>query len=202
MSLAARKQSLLALIAADRDARCTEVIAAARRQADALIAQARAEARQRLHAALAEERARARSQVASAMAELQTRRRRHAQRHTETLLTQAWPLLAAALRARWADADARATWVRHALTLAHSQLPVAAWTLRHAAGWPAAEQQALSAALRASGQAEPVFIADEGIEAGLRVEAGANVLDLTLHGLLADREEIGGRLVGLIEELK
>ena len=41
----------------------------------------------------------------------------------------------------------------------------------------------------------PEAVADERIAAGLRIAAGGNVVDATLTGLLADRDEIGGRLV-------
>ena len=47
--------------------------------------------------------------------------------------------------------------------------------------------------------ASPRTRADPRIRAGLRIAAGGNVVDGTLDGLLADREEIGARLLHAIE---
>jgi hypothetical protein len=102
--------------------------------------------------------------------------------------------LPAALDDRWRDAASRAAWVTTALGQARRVLAPGAWQVTHAPGWPQPEREACAVpplALR--------FDSDERIRAGLRVSAAGNVVDATLEGLLADRDEIGGRLVGLLE---
>jgi hypothetical protein len=69
----------------------------------------------------------------------------------------------------------------------------------HGADWPPAERDALAAQVQGWGGAAPRFVADARIDAGLRIAAGGNVVDATLAGLLADRDEIGGRLIGELE---
>jgi hypothetical protein len=200
MSLEARTRALLDLVAADRRAQCESIVGAARSAAEAQLAQARSEARLRVRQAFAEQRQRAADALAAARADLQTRRRLHAQRRVEALLALAWQRLPAALRERWARPEARARWVAHALAAARNRLPGGAWTLQHAPDWPAGESEPLAAALQAELGVAPTLVPDARIAAGIRIVAGGNVVDATLAGLIADRDEIGGRLIGLLEK--
>jgi hypothetical protein len=199
MSVEARTRALLELVENDRRAQCEAIVGEAQAQAAALLAQARSEARARVRQAYAEQRARTAGALAAAQADLQTRRRLHAQRQVEALLLLAWARLPELLRARWADPAARERWLAHALASARSRLPPSGWTLQHGAGWPEAERSALAARLQAESGQTPRFELDARIEAGVRIAAGGNVVDATLAGLLADRDEIGGRLIGLLE---
>jgi hypothetical protein len=72
--------------------------------------------------------------------------------------------------------------------------PAEAWQVTHAPGWPERERAACHMP-----HAKLNFVCDDTLRAGLRIAAGGNVLDATLAGLLADRAEIGGRLVGALE---
>ena len=198
MTLDARTAALLDLVANDRAAQCAAIDAQAAAQAAELLARARRQSRERAHEALAEERRRAKAALEAAQAELATQRRVHAQRRLEALLAQGWQRLPAVLRARWQHADARAAWVRVVLDRARAHLPVGVWTLSTAADWPSEERARCLQPLAQALGATPQWQADARIEAGLRVAAGGNVIDGTLAGLLADREEIGGCLVGLL----
>jgi vacuolar-type H+-ATPase subunit H len=199
VTLQARTQALLDLVEDDRRTQCAAIVADARAQAETLLAQARADARARVAQFFAEQRARAAAVLAAAQADLQTRRRLHAQHHVEALLARGWARLPEVLRARWSDPAARAAWVAHGLAHARGRLPAAAWTVRHGAGWPEAEREVVAVALARELGTPPHFVHDVRIEAGLRIGAGGNVVDATLIGLLADRDEIGGRLIGLLE---
>ena len=199
MSVEARTRALLDLVEADRRERCEAIVGGARAQAAALLAEARAAARAQVREAYAEQRTRVANALAAAQAELQTRRRLHAQRQVEALLGLAWTRLPEALRARWADRTARERWLAHALASARERLPPTAWTLQHGPAWPEDERAALAAKLEAELGHAPLFAADPRVDAGLRIAAGGNVVDATLAGLLADRDEIGGRLIGLLE---
>jgi hypothetical protein len=198
VTLAARTQALLDLVERDRATQCDAIVAEARSLAEALLARTRAESRTTIHLALIEERARGRAAIAAARAELHTRQRAHRQRRIEALLALGWQALPEALRSRWRDATSRAQWIERALSSARSVLPRTAWLIVHGSDWNEAQQRALAARL----DPPPRFALDTRIDAGVRIAAGGNVVDATLAGLLADRDEIGARLIRLLEELE
>jgi hypothetical protein len=203
MTIGTRMQALLDMVEGDRRARCRALLDQAQSEAAAALAQARALARTQMREAFAEERQRARARIAAAEADLHTRQRIHAQRRIEALLALGWQRLPEALRARWRNDVARARWVRMALDAARASLPrrdSGEWVVTHGADWREAERAALAAALQALPGTALRFVADVRIDAGLRIAAGGNVIDATLAGLLADRDEIGGRLIGELEK--
>ncbi len=211
MSLAERTDALLALIEDDRRAQCESVLVEARAQAAALAAQARAQARAQLHEALQRERARLADALAAARAELQTRRRLHEQRRIEALLARGWQRLPQVLAARWSGADTRRAWIAQALERALELLPrpgrqtgaaadAGAWTVAWGGDWPEAERRDTAARIAQRTGAAPAWRQDARIAAGLRIGAAGNVVDATAAGLLADRDEVGGRLIGLLQE--
>lgn len=195
-SIAARTQALLDLVERHRAEQCQAVLAQAREQADAAMSQARQRARALMRETFVEERQRAQLRIAAAEAELATRRRLAAQQRAEGLLGQAWQRLPDALLARWRDPQLRSRWVQAALQAAMQALPAGAWQLHHSDQWPEAERDALADRLPPGS----TFVADARIPAGLRITAAGNVIDATAVGLLADRDEIGGRLIGLLED--
>lgn len=195
MTLAQRTQALLELIEEDRRARCAILLEEAHAQARQTTAQAHARALLLVRQAHAEERQRREAQVAAARAELATRQRLHTQRRIEALLEEGWQLLPAVLQRRWAAPATRQRWVEAALQAATGTLPPRGWILSHAPDWPEHEREAcLDGLARQLGQ-RPEARPDPAILAGLRIAAAGNVVDATLDGLLADREDIGGRLV-------
>jgi hypothetical protein len=201
MTLRDRTQALLDLVEADRNARCTELRDQANARARSALAQAHAQARAQMRQAFAEERQRTSARLAAAQAELQTRRRLAAQQRSQVLLERAWQALPQALLARWRDPGLRERWVQAALHGARSALPAGTWTVTYGAGWPAAERERLREEIAAHTGQPPRFVQDPAIEAGLCLAADGNRFDATLAGLLADREEIGGRLIGLMDAL-
>lgn len=199
MTVRTRMQALLDMVESDRQARCQALLDQARAEAATLLAQARVQARTQMRETFADERQRARSRIAAAEAELQTRRRKHAQRRVEALLARAWQRLPGVLRQRWHDDVARARWVRMAFDAARAALPPGTWTVVHGPDWPAPEREALAEQCREAVGAAPRFVIDERIDAGLCIGTEGSMVDATLAGLLADRSEIGGRLIGELE---
>ena len=195
MTLDTRSQALLDLVEQDRVAQCNTVIGQAQAQAATLLAQARADARMRVREAFAAERQRAQARIAAARATLQTQRRLHAQRQAAAWLARAWQHLPQALRMRWRDDAARNSWITAAINQAQRLLPPGRWRIVHGGHWPEAERQALAARLQRDNATQLAFEVDASIDAGLRVVSGGNRLDATLAGLLADRDEIGARLL-------
>jgi len=200
MTLERRTQALLALVEDDRSAQREAILAEARGRASALLAQAHADARARMQEAFAEERRQAHESVAAAQARLATRRRLHEQHRTAALLALGWQRLPDALDRRWQDSELRGIWIDAILAAACRVLPHVQWRIVHGPDWPAVEQQALSARVTPDLDAAPMFIADAGIRAGLRVSAGGNVVDGTLAGLVNDRTEVGAQLLRRLEQ--
>jgi hypothetical protein len=215
MNLEQRTLALLAVVADYRQQRCAELLDPARRQVQEQVAAALREARRRVRTAIAEERKHSAAALAAAEAQLATERRLAQQRRATTRLADGWTALRAALQAHWTTAATRRAWIDTHLARAHAVLhavgepagraapdasAASAWLLTGPADWPADERDAVAAQLRAQGAPAVQVATDPQLSAGFRVQAGHNVLDATLDGLLADRAAVQGRLLQLIEE--
>ena len=192
-------QALLALVDDDREQQCAAILDEARNRAAAVRQQAHAQARSRMRQAFADRRQALQAQLAAAQARLATQQRLHAQQCSAAFLALAWQQLPLALRARWALPDMRSAWVARVLAEAHQRLPASDWRIVNAPGLTSAEQSACAAELAANGHADASFETDTGIEAGLKVVAGGNLIDGTQRGLLADRGEIAAALLRRLE---
>jgi hypothetical protein len=199
MTVEQRTQALLELVESDRSTQCAAILAEARARAATLVAAARAESRARMREAFAEQRRRAHDCVAAARAKLGTRRRLHDQQRAAVLLDMGWQRLPDALRARWRDEALRRAWIDAVVAAALRVLPHVSWRIAHDPGWPPDEQQAVADRVVSELGAAPSFVADARIAAGLRIGAGGNVVDGTLEGLLADRAEVGAKLMRQLE---
>ncbi len=189
--------ALLALIEADRECQCTQILGEAAARAEAVRAQSRSEALARVRQAFEEQRRAHDERVAAALAQLATRRRLHQQQHVAAWLRAAWVRLPVELQARWSRLEARAAWVATTLAAAQQRLPVGGWHITHAPDWPLAERDAFATTLAG---APATFEAEPGITAGLKISRQGNVIDGTLAGLLADRAAIESRLLRWLED--
>jgi hypothetical protein len=198
VSLEARTQALLDVVETDRKRRSNAIIGEARARAAATVAAAHAEARARVRSAFEEERRRSEAQVAAAQARLMTRRRLHEQRRAENLLAAGWREFPTALCDRWRRPECRQSWIETVIVEARKVLPAEGWRIVYAPGWSDGERAAFAASVPTPGE-PPELALDEGARAGIRVSAGGNVIDGTLAGLLADRAEIGARLLRTLE---
>lgn len=199
MTLAMRMQALFDLVAADRARRCDAILGEARARAAETLAAAHMQARQRVRDAFDEERHRFAAGVGAARAGLETHRRLHAQRRAAELLAAGMGKLPAALRDRWQQRAARKAWVDGVVAEARSVLPRGAWRIEHAPGLAGDELCALAMSLKEACGAEPQFVADEALRAGIRIAAAGNVVDAALAGLVADRVEVGASLLKHLE---
>lgn len=191
---------LLAAIAADRAARCREILAPAETGAAALLADAARATRAALRQALREEGARQRAQLDTARAELDAALRRREQRLALAAVDAGWAQLTPALERCWQEAACRRRWIAAALAVALARLPPAGWRLRHAPGLDPAEAAALLAELVTAGVADAQCVAAVDLAAGLEIRAGDACLDATANGLLAERAAVAGRLLQLWAE--
>ena len=200
MTIEQRTRALLDLVESDRSTQCAAILAEARARAATLVAAARAESRARMREAFSEQRRRAHDRVVAARAKLGTRRRLHDQQRAVMLLDLGWQRLPDALRARWRHQSMRRAWIDAVVAAALRVLPHVSWRVAHDPGWPADEQQGVAERIASELAGAPSFVADARIEAGLRIAAGGNVIDATLGGLLADRAEVGAKLMRQLEQ--
>lgn len=199
MSVQRQTQALLDLVAGDRRQKCDAILEGARAKANAFLAQAHADARGRMREAFREERERHDARVAAARANLQTRRRLALQQRAASFLAAAAMRLPDELACRWQSPGSRTAWVEAVVANAKPLLPRGAWHVSHAPDWPISERDAKTIELAAALGVAPTCGAIASIRAGLKIGADGNVVDGTLDGLLADRAEIGARLLNLLE---
>ncbi|MCC6610228.1 MAG: hypothetical protein IT515_11235 [Burkholderiales bacterium] len=199
MNVADTERALLAVV----DASCRKQVGAILGEADAraraVLKESHERARRAVRAAFLEARLRTEERIVMLQARVATARRLHRQQRAAEILAAQWHSLPAALAQRWRDPAARRRWAAHAARDALGRLPREGWRIAHPAEWQEAERTALAAMLAADLGAPPAFVADASIQAGLRINAGHNVVDATLDGLLSDRDAIGAQLLSLTE---
>lgn len=200
MTLEQRTRALLDLVETHRAARCEELLSAARAKAQVIRIEAYREARTRLREALAQERERAAREIALAQAQFNTRVRQYRQREANVLLREGENRLPDELARRWRDPPARARWAESILAHAAALLTQGQWEVRHPPDWLVAERERSAQALAPRLRGAVRFTPDPAIGAGLRVQAGHNVVDGSLAGLLVDRAAIVARLLVHLEE--
>jgi hypothetical protein len=201
MNLQQRTTALLEVVEAYRTRRCAELLEPAAQQAREIRRSALTAARSRVHTAIEEQRKRMAAEISAAEARLATERRLLVQRRAAITLAQAWTQLRATLQASWEVPETRTLWVDSNLDRALRALSHTQWQIQHPRDWPAAEAETVAARLAARGITAR-FIEDASIDAGVRVIAGNNALDVTLDGLLAERAVIEGRLLQLLSEVE
>lgn len=193
-------EKLVAHIERGRDERCSEVLNEAAAAAERIVAKARRQARLRVHEAAEEARGEAERMRRSARAKAETRLRQAEHKATAAALGDAWERLHAVLPERWAEAEARRTWVGAALDQAARALPPGTWTLTHPADWrPKEASDLLDEAAR---KREDVDIRTEetpDLEAGVRVSCGGACLDATPAGLLARPARVRALLLAALD---
>ncbi len=118
------RQSLLDLVAADREQKCAAILDEATAKASALLEKANADARARMRATFVEERERMAARIGAAEAMLATKRRLALQRRSAALVAAGWERLPAALQDAWRDPSMRRAWVER--IAAEAQTPTAA----------------------------------------------------------------------------
>ena len=121
------------------------------------------------------------------------------QHRSAAFLAEGWQRLPLALAARWKAPETRQAWVAAVVAQARSALPNATLRIAHPPDWPRDEREALAARVAGEFGSTPTLVPDPSITAGLRITAGANVIDGTRDGLCADRAEIGARLLHELE---
>jgi hypothetical protein len=199
MSVEERERELLGVIEAYVADECERLTAAAREEATRLVQQAHREARRRVRRVVSEDRARSTAELQAAESELATLKRMREQRAALTLLEAGWKGLRPALEQRWTEPAARAAWMRAVVAQARTHLPHGTWTATHPPRLAPSDQETLRQLLLEASEHEPQVSPEPSLRAGLVLRSGHAVLDGSVDGLLANREWVESRLLGLME---
>jgi len=195
MSVEATTRALLDLVEAERVRQCEAVLDAARAEAAKTLAHAHADARATVLRTFTDSRERHAARIDAAKAELATRQRIAEQQRIARQIAEGWQLLPAELIRRWRSPALRRQWAEHVVALARTLLPRGPWRIAHPPDWPESERTALAALLDTA----PEFVTEPAHRAGLAIASSANVIDGTLEGLIADRDEVAAQLLSELE---
>ena len=199
MTIQEQENMLIRLVEENTQRECSNLLEEAGRRRKKMIRRAYKQARKHLHQAVKRERTRAISQIRSAEAELHTKRRALEQRKAESLLKESWPLLRTSLSKQWHTEQGRAGWISKCAREALKQIPAQQWIVQHPAECRESELAPFKTILK---KESPHTIIEtrpaSDIEAGLIINAKNTFLDMSLEGLLKDRESIEGRLLALL----
>lgn len=190
-----RMRQLLEVVEQERERRCADIMQQADQQARQLLKQARAKARERLHGEIVRARRKYGHQAVLQEASQAARQRQARFRADRAWLNQAWAHLRTALEQRWQDQAARAEWVESLIASARARLVESAWQIEHPRDWSEDERESLAAALRESLGQAPQFSVDDALSAGMRIRAGATLVDGSCDGLMRDRVHIEALLL-------
>jgi vacuolar-type H+-ATPase subunit E/Vma4 len=195
MTVERNERALIELVENAGAARRREILEAAQREADRLRREAHDEARRAMRRAFDAERHLARERIAAAQARLDTRRRAALQRRHAAMVAAALELLPGVLQRLWREPASRSAWIARTLDVARRALASGTWQVAHPRDLADADRSRLAATVEAVARSAPRLFADPILAAGIVVATDGARVDASLGGLLADREEIGGRLL-------
>lgn len=189
-------RQLLDLVENNRDQRCREIIAEARREGARLVAEAHRLSRGRMADTVRQERAREQQDLRAARARQDAELRRQRLGSVGHLLADATPHLVTALQDRWQNPEQRRQWLALTAATARERLPGQAWEVSHPWDWDPAEwhQAVVGAEL-----GEVQFMGDKAITAGVRICCRGTCVEGTLAGLTVDRQGIEALFLAILD---
>lgn len=191
----AKLDALLASVIRHRDEQCRAIDEDAEDQAQAIVMRAYQDARTKVHDVIFEERRSVKRAIDKQHARIETAKRQNLQDTERAFLDAGWQQLMTALRRRWNDDASRRDWVAGVVDLALAHLHPGSWRVEHPLNWPPAELEPfLEQILSFSGDA-PRFESAPDLEVGIRITANGAMVDASLKGVTADREEISAMLL-------
>ncbi|MEE4637129.1 MAG: hypothetical protein V2J42_00100 [Wenzhouxiangella sp.] len=193
---------LLSLLEDSGEAQCKALRAEAATRVADLRHKAFSRARRRVSAAIAEERKRMDQAIGQVEAEVETTLRQRLLAHDAALIEHGRQLLAESLLGLWKDSGARRAWVSTLLDEAASVVIARDWRIECPSDWPAEERAAAAHRAADVHAAKVETLCSESLEAGLRLVSGGLVVDMSLAGLLQDRDRIDGALLNLVRRAK
>lgn len=195
VAFSAQSDALLRELDRQMQDECHAVIEAAERDARAIVARAYADGRARLRESIRALRKEGRRRLLRAKAQAETEARRRGHRHAHEAIRIAWPLLEAALAARWRDPQGRRAWIESAARCASTRLRDNHWSVEHPSDWSLDDARSFGRVLSERSDLEIKYSANLGLHQGLRICAGQALLDATPQGLLVDRVTVEASLL-------
>jgi len=202
MNTESQALKLIALLGGYRDEECNQLLQQAEEKSRLMINAAHRDAREHVHQAVQRERLRALKRIRSAEARLHTQRRASRQRVIEAALSEGWQLLQQGLIEHWRQPASRQCWIQRCARESLRLLADGDWQVTHPADLPQQDQQLFEQLVSAAHRSIRLkMVVSEDISAGLTAEADSTVLDMSVDGLLNDREMIEGRFLALLNKV-
>lgn len=192
------KTGLLSLLEESGEQQCRALRSEAATKLSELRRKAFARARQRVGAAVADERKRMNQAIARVEAEVETTLRQRLLAHDAALVEQGRELLAEALLQLWQDPGARRVWAATLLEAAARVAMARDWRIECPPDWPSEEQAETTRRAADAHGARVEVEPSEALKAGLKLVSGGLVVDMSLAGLLVDRDSIDGAVLELV----
>ncbi|TVS14012.1 MAG: hypothetical protein EA419_00460 [Wenzhouxiangella sp.] len=188
---------LRAMLQASGEQQCAAVRAEGAKKIAELRRKAFAQARARVRAAVRDERARMSQALGRVEAEVETAVRRRTLAHDARVLAEGRERLAEVLAERWQKTSARRIWAATLLVQAAGVIHARQWRIECPSDWPDAERSETIELGAERHQARIEVHPVAGLDVGLRLISGGIAVDMSLTGLLADRDRIDGALLDL-----
>ncbi len=201
MNIRDQQVKLIALVDEFRDQECRKLMESARLKCRHIVKAEYHNAKQQVHQAVRSERERAISMIRSAEAELHTRHRAKHQRFAQSLLKVGWTRLEQVLLEKWLQPDERRCWIKSCAKEAINRLPSAdCWFVQYPADMT---EDDLSLFKNIVSEWYPELsyeMSESDIQAGLVMSANQTFLNMSLAGILRDRQNIEGRILALFQQ--
>jgi len=200
--LSAAAKGLLRMLEEAGERQCDELASKADQKIAGIRRKAFSEARQRVQRAVAQERKRLAQALARVEAEIETAQRQHILKHDAKLVAEGRQLLKQELIARWQHPDARRSWAKALLELSDAVVLGRDWKIDGPSDWPDAERHDVVEIASQKFGAKVEAKTCDVMPAGLKLTSGGLVVDMSVDGLLADKERTDSALLALYGELR
>jgi hypothetical protein len=193
-------EHLLGVVVENREKRCQQVRDDAFRQANEIVKQAHARSLGRMHRHIVALREKYRVKIASATARNQTLLRQQHQKEDRAILDIAWPKLRETIVALWRQPDSRVKWLDAAIETASNRLRDHHWHIEHPPDLSEEDKKRIMLASGFDKSGRHRFKVDKTIEAGIRFRTKGTVVDVTLDGLLKQKNIIEAQMIARIKQ--
>ncbi|MBT3204956.1 MAG: hypothetical protein HOM14_01980 [Gammaproteobacteria bacterium] len=193
---------LIALVEENKDQECQKLMQNAQSYCQEMLKTEYSNAQDQVHRAVLTERDRAISMIHSAEAELHTRQRANNQQIVQSLLKVGWGYLEKALIDKWQQAKGRRSWIKKCAREALIRLPASDnWVVQHPSDTSSDDLTLFKKIISEKFPDTRCEMTCCDIQAGLVMSAGKTFLDMSLAGLLQDRQNIEGRMLALLHKV-
>jgi len=200
MDMHIQEKRLMMMIEDYQKRECQSLLSSAHEKMAIKLQKALYKAREIVHDSIVSERKRTRELIHIAQAELETKRRKHSIQADAMILELGFKCIKQQLLNSWHNSNSRQLWINNALEAALNNLPSGNWQLYHPTDWSTDESQRVIEMTRLH-TINVFFQVSTEIKSGIKIEAATTILDMSEHGLLADKQRLESRFLALFHQV-